>query len=181
MSWNLITLESPSFNNVNAGTQLRLPCETWAEQNTDPENELFHLGNGTSPKKVARGARVQQFSIKGQFTDKFAKDTTIWSTTIINGVSRSSLNNWQEFRDLLRSSESSWWSEAVAGNWHDDGNPARQRGQSRLRLERDGNLNPQYHYGVVMSTQFLGVKGGADAGLVDYELIFLRATPHVVA
>lgn len=154
MTWDSVTLESPSFNAVNAGTMLRLPTSKWTHQVLDANPEQKAQGDDKAPVKADAGMYIEQFTVIGEISQKSATDLTIWNSTIINGASRTALNNAEELRDLLLASKKTWYKETVSGNWHNDGTPARAKGLCRLRLGDKWNgaaLVPYYTYGFVIN------------------------------
>lgn len=171
-----------------AGTLLRLPAgpaAPWFHTVDDQSPGTQYPGVGEEPVKADYGAFSEMLEIKGQFTDKFAKDTTVWNTTNIAGVTRTSLLNALEFRDILVDARKLWWKEAAAGNWYDDGAPARAKGLCRLRVgdQADRSVNPPvatkafYLYGYVRRISINPPSvGSKDAGLYDFGVLFERAS-----
>lgn len=179
MPWDDITLESPSFNAVNAGTMLRLPAAVWSHTIRDMNPAEAPVGDDEAPVKVQAGMFVEVIKITGQVSSKTALDQAIWNPTIIEGANRAALNNAEEFRDLIRKAHVAWWKEAAAGNWHNDGNPARRKGLCRLRIGDKWNgaaLVPFYVYGFVSSVAFGPIVAGhKDARIFPFTIEFAYA------
>lgn len=172
MTWDEITLESPSFNGANAGTMLRLSTAVWRHRVRDANPAEKPVGDDEAPVKVDAGRFSEGIIIKGQISSRIAADQAIWNPTIIEGVVRTNLASPLEFRDLLLRSRKTWWKEAAAGNWHNDGNPARAKGLCRIRLGSKwsggagGAAAPYYIYGYVASIDIGDVTAGMKDGLI---------------
>lgn len=196
-TWDLdMTLESPSFNDVAVGTQIRLSVENWEEEYVDKDPAAAPVGAGKKPVKAANGMYLRQVTLKGQITEAFAKDTKVWNytdsggvmhPTVVNGNVITSLPNGWILRDLINSAMTDWWSEAAAGNWHDDGMPPRATGLARLLFSYrstdfnspgglTGSTKLNYIYGKVVYVHFSARNAAVKAGRVfDYEVVFQEA------
>lgn len=160
MTWDEYTIESPSFNAVDAGTMIRLPASTWTKKVLDVNPPEAATGSGDAPTKAEAAMYQEGVVFTGEFSDKTAQDTAIWNPTIINGVSRTALGASEELRDLLDATKKAWSREPAAGNWHNDGSPTRATGQCRIRLGNKwsggagGSKVPYYIYGYVRHVVF---------------------------
>lgn len=190
MTWDDVTLESPSHNAANAGTMLRLPTASWRVTIRDASPQEVAVGEGEAPVKTDNGAYTEVVVVSGQITEKNATDTNIWDATIIEGTSRTALLSMEHFYDFLETARKTWWEESASGTWHDDGNPARTTGLCRLRVGFKENgtyaggssLVPRYFYGYVVQVDFGTVVTGMKTGkIIPYTLTFAYASVESTA
>lgn len=179
------TLESPSFNAVNAGTMIRLMVDTWGSKLADANPPEAPVGDGEAPIKADAGMFTERWVVVGKLTTKSATDTTIWNPTIVGGVSRTALSNVWEYRDLLDTAKKTWYAEAGTGNWHNDGTPARGTGLCRMRVgykNSGGSAVAKYVYGSIVSVDFGPVAAAMkDSGSVPFRLEFAYASVESTA
>jgi len=159
MTWDSITLESPSHDGSKTGTMIRLPTQAWRVRLQEAGDDETPRSGDRKQRKNDRGLNVRAVVIQqADITDQKAKDTDIWDSTIVNGSSVSALNAAEEFLDLLEDTRQDWWKESASGSWHNDSNaPDRKDGLARIRVGDEwggSSLQPRFIYGYVKQLDY---------------------------